>query len=167
MSNFLFGNERGETLVSVLVAGLVLLIVFMVSMPSLMRSYTDAHRSMARPQFCREVANNIAAQIRSSGIQTKVHRAPVRKNSIRFDNPSWRNGSGSFEALNEDGITDEHATDGPVDAGRWPASRIMQWNPGTNRFVANSPRLIHSAMNFLQAVNNSNSNRSCRLPRGI
>lgn len=170
MSSFLLGNERGENLISILVASIVLVVVFMVSMPSLMKSYTDSKKIMGKPQFCRDIANNIAAQIRSSGIQTKVHRAPVRKNSVRFRSRRWHSASGTFRSLNAGGIVDEHATDGPVNAQRWPASRVMEWDAAagpSGRFIPNSPRLIHSAMNFLQAVNNSNGNRACTQPQGL
>lgn len=159
-------NERGENLLSVAAAMMILTIAGLVALPIVMGSRSQV-KGLKENSFCRDLSQNILAQIRSNGLQTKVYRAPSTANSITFNDTQWRNNTTMFGNINRGGVVSEYGIGPALESTRWPAQRVMRWNGTQRRFVSNAPRLLYSAMNLLQAVNNGFGNRACTQAKGI
>lgn len=159
-------NNRGESLISVIIAMVIIAIAAFVAMPTIMGSKSQVN-NMRVNTFCRDLSQNILAQIRSNGLQTKVYRGPSTATSISFSDRQWRNNTSIYGNLNPGGVVSEHGVGTALEPVRWPNQQIMGWDSPSGRFVSNAPRLLYSAMNLLQALNNSSGNQACQQPEGI
>jgi hypothetical protein len=160
-------SERGESLVTISIALAILVMAGLLAAPTIMNSMKSQKLHLQTNSFCRDLSRNILAQIRSNGLQTRVHRAPASEDSVRFNDTLWRTGDGSYNKLNPKGVVDEHGLGEALLSGRWPDQEVMAWDNSEGHFVSHGPRLLHSSMNLLQTVNNSFGNRSCVDPMGL
>ncbi len=159
-------NQRGETLVTVVISVLLLTVCFLISAPAFLNIYQGPRKGLVPQQNCRDIAQNIMNEIRSNGMQTRVYRAPIRSTSVLFSNTNWQTDGGAFN-LNPNGVIAEHGVGAPLMSRRFPNQRIMQWNSSLGRYNTQSPLLIFSSMNMLQSIYNSFSNQACILPQGL
>ncbi len=160
-------NERGESLLSIAAAMVILLVAGLVAAPTIMGSLKSQKANLQGPSFCRDISRNILAQIRSNGIQTKVYRTPAQQNSVQLNDPAWRQNTTASGNINPGGVISEHGIGPALEGTRWPAISAMSWDGTIGKFVPNSPRLLYSAMSLLQAVNNNFGNQACTQPQGI
>ena len=165
-SSFL-SNQRGESLVTIAVAMMILMIAGLTAGPTIMRAVKSQKNNLMAPSFCRDISQNILAQIRSNGMQTKVYRSPAQQNSVRYTDTSWRGSDNPYDSINPGGVESEHGIGPALETVRWPNELAMQWNSANDYFVPNSPPLMYSSMNVLQAVNNAFANQACTQPQGI
>lgn len=157
----LLKNNKGETLVVVLISGFLLLSVFLIALPAITNHMKGQKQQFSRPNTCSNFTSSVMNRIRANGIQTKVYRAPIRHNSVHFSNVQWLSDKNEFDGLNDGGVRGEQGLPDALVSQRWPSKKVMAWNNSTNKFVSHSPRLIFSSMNLLSTIYNAYTSQVC------
>ena len=103
----LLKNNKGETLVVVLISSLLLLSVFLIAMPAITTQMKGQKQQFEKPNTCNNFASSVMNRIRANGIQTKVYRAPIRHSSVYFSNVEWLTDKKKFKGLNDGGVRAE------------------------------------------------------------
>jgi len=141
-------NEKGETLLSVLLAAAISMAVMVVVVPGLIKM-TSYHELPNSFKECRVVASGILDRIKSNGIQAKIHNSSVTEDSFYLDSASWHSGNIDF---NNNNIISEF---GALKSKRWPHKKVIAWNSTDNLYDSNSPYLIQGSINSLLSLYNS------------
>ncbi len=148
-------NERGESLVTVLISAVLLLAVASMAAPSILNSLKQQQANNGSPSVCRSVAHNIINKIRADGVQG--HFYPTRVDSVgtQLNSSSWHQGNTNY---NNDGVTPELTINSQLFSERWPNLPAVDFATGNPPFRSHTPRLIHSSINGLLAIYNRVSN---------
>ena len=158
------GGDRGETLVSILLATVLIAGLVLIVLPTFSNTLDNSQKNLAAPSQCRNVARNAVSVIRSNGAQTNSYRTRIGSNSAPLTDNQWFTGG---DSLNPGGVQTEAGIDGPLATQRWPNFRPVVWNTGQGNFTVNTPLLINGYMNALSTIYNSNGNQACTLPEGL
>lgn len=157
-------NEKGESILMVLISILALGGLIMVVAPYMLGSNKSNHENLVISQVCRESAQNIMAAIQSNGVQTKAFRVPIGRESLFLDDSKWHEGKYLF---NKEGVQSEEGSFSRLGGTRWPHKKVIYWSKGIEDFKVNTPLLIQSSVNALLSVYNSSEGFACHNEKGI
>lgn len=158
-----FKNQRGETLVSVLIAGVILLFILTSILSGVVNASKSSAKNLTQTSVCRQVASDVLTLIRSNGMQSKTFKAPINSQSIDLNDQTWHTGGYEF---NSEGIMSEVGVPAELFSRRWPQQKIMNWETGSSSFTSHAPMLIQSSVNALATIYNA-SGPVCTNPKGI
>ena len=146
-------SEKGESLVSLIIASAIISTV-VVSSLSLQKQLAHSSQSVVGTyDICREAAQNTLQIIRSNGTNAKVFKAPIDNTNLNLRDSRWHSGALDF---NPEGVQYEYGLTNAFRDHRWPNESLIRWTGGGN-YRSNAPRLIQSSMNALSTVYSANS----------
>jgi hypothetical protein len=145
-------SEKGESLISLIIASAIISTVVISSMVQQKQLAHSSQSAVGTYDICREAAKNTLQMIRSNGANAKVFKAPIDNTDLNLRDTRWHSGSMAF---NPEGVQSEFGLSEVFRNVRWPNQSLIRWTGGGN-FQSNAPRLIQSSMNALSTVYNSN-----------
>ncbi len=150
-----FRNERGDTIISILVAAAIVAGALLAGLTSFHNIVAVNRHSVTPPDICREAAHNVLNAIRSNGVQAQEFRTPIGSKSVLLSDASWHAG-----------LPKEVGSISQLGGPRWPKLKVINWSGGNSKFPAQTPLLIQSSINGLLSVYNSFP-AACTDPKGI
>jgi len=155
-------NEKGSTLVSVIISAAVVSALVVGSYSSLTQVKEASEFNTTGTSLCRLAAQNILSSIRSSGGATKVFKSPINNSSISLSDSAWHTGDNSY---GDDGIQNENGLESQLNQVRWPNRKVVDWSSGLPA-ASNAPKAVYSYMNALATIY-FYDNSVCTDPNGI
>lgn len=170
MSGRILKNQRGDTLVGVLIA-VVVLVVCALGVGASMLNMTGTQQRVAGPMnSCREMAQDTMSAIRSNGAEARSVWTPIdsRGGGVLLSSGDWHRGND----YNPDGVRSELGAIPDRGGPRWPnVYAIENWNQARANpnvpYRVNTPLLIMGSMNAMLSVYNSDPQGFCRSPNGV